>query len=139
MGDKIHWTATPEHLEMIEGYKELQREKFRGVYAHITAIADVQNGVNEKILESLLRIEGHTEKTNGSVARANKDIALLKLQDIEHILKCPQKPRVDMIEKNMMEYNFIKKHPKLILYSVVGLVLMNIIIILVKLIPYLMS
>ena len=94
--------------------EKLFNEKIKGLYTRITANAEIQNEVNKKILDQLNRIESQTVKTNGSVARANLEIEELKRSDIKHLLNCPVKYQVEVIQKELTEYNFIRKYPKLI-------------------------
>jgi hypothetical protein len=64
------------------------------------------------------------------IADANReDITKLKIDEIKHIINCPVSPKVEEIQKDLQEYMFVKKYPKIaigLLTITIFLVLFNI-------------
>lgn len=62
---------------------------------------------------NLSKIDKHLEKLNGTIADHTRAISELKLKDDLHIVECPAMPKLVSIEKDLEEYHFVKKYPKL--------------------------
>ena len=63
---------------------------------------------------------------NGSVSKNQNRIAELEKADLAHIIECPVKADVIKIEKSLLEYNFLRKYPKIAIGIVVVSVIMGI-------------
>ena len=63
------------------------------------------------------------------VDRTNNRVTELEAKDVEHLLRCPQKEKIEKIEEELIEYRVIKKYPKFFIVSVVivglGMILMT--------------
>ena len=81
--------------------------------AAIDANAEINKEHFKTLTEILKRIESQTTKTNGRVTVLEERVHEMDLQDWEHLLNCPQAPRVDQINKDLEEYRVAKKYPKL--------------------------
>jgi len=59
------------------------------------------------------------------VGRTNNRVNELEAKDVEHLLRCPQKEKIDNIEKELLEYKIFKKYPKFFIASmvIVGIVI----------------
>lgn len=77
----------------------------------------------ERLHESNARIEEELIKVSKRIDVNKDDIDELKLKSIEHIIECPVKPRVRDIEKDLEEYRFFKKYPKIFIGTISVLVL----------------
>lgn len=101
-----------------EDLKELFEEKFKRVYAEISSNAEIAQQMLNQILEQ-------TKKTNGRVNKLEEETANLKLKENNHILSCPQAPKIDKINEELMEYRILKKYPKLIPYIIIVIVIIG--------------
>jgi hypothetical protein len=101
-------------------YRALLDEKFESVNSHFSDV--------NKTLE---RIENQTTKTNGRVNELEKKVNDLQIEELTHVLKCPQTDKIVKIQtalddykleqdKNLTEYNFFKKYPKAALMLILG-------------------
>jgi hypothetical protein len=63
--------------------------------------------------ERLDGIHEQTTKTNGGLSKAEEDIAVLKMENIKHVIDCPAMPKIDAINDSLIEYKWFKLHPKL--------------------------
>lgn len=91
---------------MTKDEKELFNEKIKGLYAAISANADIQHERDNVILEKLDRIEQQTTKTNGRVT-------ILEDKELKHIIECPVQKQVDEMKEDLFEYRIFKKYPKI--------------------------
>lgn len=95
-----------------EDYRLYLEEKFNGLDTHF-------NVINDK----LTKIEMQTTKTNGRVTQHDKDLESLKVQEITHIINCPNSPRIKVLEDDLSEYRFFKKYPKILAGIVIFIVI----------------
>ena len=87
-------------------YRDLLNEKFSRVYAQMDANFDL-------IHEKLKNIEDQTKKTNGRVNKLEDEVEIIKLNEKDHLINCPQTYKIERIEDNLLEYKFMKKYPKI--------------------------
>jgi len=91
--------------------QEILDLKFKSIQLQIESFAEVHEEINRSIDSKLSQILEQTIKTNGRVT------ALEKWKS-EHEL---------VTEKNLLEYNFIKKYPKLMLIAFVAMIILTIV------------
>lgn len=113
-----------------EDYKKLLDEKFNGVHTSINLQFDgIKNQLNN--------IEKQTTRTNGRVNKLEESVIELQLSNAKHVYNCPQNNRFDKLEKaledyktennkNLTEYSFVKKYPKIS----IGIIVVSVLIIL---------
>lgn len=94
-----------DRVNMTEPERELLNEKFKGVHVKLDYITTA------------------VDKTNGRVNA-------IEAKEIEHNLNCPQRPKIDKMEEELLEYRMLKKYPR---FFVVTTVLFGIILILMAL------
>lgn len=109
--------------EKNEDYRKYIEEKFRG----FTKLMDANFN---NVLDKLDSIEEQTKKTNGRVTKLEQEVEQIKLDDINHIIKCPLNNEVKQIKDDLLEYKFMKKYPKL---SLIGLAFIGVIMIVMTL------
>ena len=104
---------------------------------NIVTLHELLDSKFDSVDKQLASILVQVNKTNGRVTDLEKDVKKLELSDITHIMTCPQakaiaelKAQVDQnrndINKDLVEYSFIKKYPKisLLLVSVLTFILL---------------
>jgi hypothetical protein len=96
---------------MTKDEKSLIEEKFKG-------LTTLMNAQFTNVHERLDKIETQTTKTNGRVTELEK-------KELVHIIECPQTPKIEQINKDLNDYRFIIKHPKLIVAGIVMLILLT--------------
>jgi hypothetical protein len=105
--------STPEY----DSLKELFNEKISG-------LTTTMNAQFINVHERLDDIKTQTTKTNGKVSSLETDVTALKVNDVTHIINCPQTAKIESIEKDLNEYHFFKKYPKvlagIILFIILG-------------------
>jgi hypothetical protein len=77
----------------------------------------------EKVTLVLKSIEAQTLKTNSRVTHLEENVSNLNLANIEHIVNCPAMPKIENIERGLLEYEFFKKYPKLMVLIIVVFVI----------------
>ena len=90
---------------------DLIDEKFKG-------LTTLMNAQFQNIHERLDEIKEQTTKTNGRVTQLEK-------QDLTHVLRCPQTAKIDQINKDLEDYRFIIKYPKVFIAGLVVVVLLT--------------
>jgi hypothetical protein len=81
---------------MTDDYRLYLEEKFKGLH--------IQMDTEFKLLnDSINRVEAQTIKTNGRVTELEKS---------HSVINCPNTKKLDDISDDLMEYNFIRKYPK---------------------------
>jgi len=103
--------------------RELFDEKIKGIYAAIDSNANINNEHFKNITDVLSRIEKQTTKTNSKVTNNEGRIHQLELDDRNHLLNCPQKDKIDKINKDLETLRVFEKYPKIF---VVGIVVIGI-------------
>lgn len=93
-------------------YRLFLNEKFSSIEAHIN---DKFGAMDIK----LNSIEKQTTLTNSRVTHLEDDIGVVKGSIDEHAKECPAMPQIQSIKDNLIEYNWVKKHPKFTLTIVV--------------------
>jgi len=91
--------------------QEILDLKFKGIQLQIESFADVHEEMHKSIDLKLTQILEQTLKTNGRVSDLEK-------WKSEHELAT---------EKNLLEYNFVKRYPKLMLIAFVMMIILTII------------
>ena len=100
---------------MEQDYKMYLEEKFKG-------LTSLMNAHNDNVLDRLEAIEEQTKKTNGRVSE-------LERKETSHVINCPQTPKIQKIEEELLEYKIIKKYPKLFVIGSVCFALISIILV----------
>jgi len=70
---------------------------------------NVMNANMVRIEGNTERTEKHAEKTNGRVNTLEKQMEQLKLDEIQHILKCPNNNRIQGLENNEVSRKAVAK------------------------------
>jgi hypothetical protein len=95
---------------------------FDNIHEKITGMTTLMNA-------QFININDHLTELK-KIADANReDIVKLKIDEIKHIINCPVSPKVEEIQRDLQEYMFIKKYPKIaigLLTITIFLVLFNI-------------
>ena len=90
--------------------KALLVEQFKVLHVKIDSEFEIVNN-------RLKTIEEQVTKTNSRVTHNEKDIIDLKLEDKNHVIRCPVAPKLedfkDEIRKDFEDINFFIRHPKL--------------------------
>jgi hypothetical protein len=94
--------------EMDKDYRMYLEEKFKGIH--------IQMDTEFKMLnDSINRVEKQTIRTNGRVT---------ELEQAHTVLNCPNTKKLDDIQKDLIEYSFLKKHPKIAALIVIAIFVM---------------
>jgi hypothetical protein len=94
-----------------EDYRLYIEEKFTG-------LSKLINARFENVDDRLERIEEQTKKTNGRVN-------YLEEKEYTHYTTCPNSVKIDSIYKELDEYRFILKYPKLFVGAIVIIVILT--------------
>lgn len=107
--------------------KELFEEKFKGLHLQMdTEFALLNERINSTntILE---RVEQQTIRTNGRVTALEEKVSKVTTAETLHIVNCPNTEEIKKLKENQLEYNFIKKYPKLTIGAIAIIVILFII------------
>lgn len=100
---------SPDYRKFIEGQLESLHES-------INIQFKAQN-------ETLIRIEAQTVKSNGRIGKLEDAVYELRVKEANHIVSCPNVKRIDEIEKDLSDYNFFRRNPKIGIGIIVASVL----------------
>lgn len=115
----------------LDAFSTLMDEKLKGINQSMSAsFRNINIKLNNQG-KNLSRIETQTTKTNGRVNELEKKINGMELEEVKHIVNCPQieamnelrddleqkkadsNKQLDDIRKNLVEYDMLKKYPKI--------------------------
>jgi hypothetical protein len=82
---------------MDKNEREIIREMFTDVLATHSAVL---NGEFKVIKTELSSIKIQTTKTNGRVTSLEKEVGEIKLEEVQHIINCPNTQRIGTLEKS---------------------------------------
>ena len=87
-------------------YRLYLEEKFEGLQT-------AQHAYFREVHDRFDVIDKSNDIRNGRLEKVEKSIDDLKEQDVKHTTNCPLVPKVEGIEKDLMEYRMIRKYPKI--------------------------
>lgn len=115
----------------LEKFSELIDQKLKTVTTQMSGSFRLINSKLDTQKNELSRIKEQTTKTNGHVAELDTRVNLIEKEEIRHIITCPQieaiealqkdlndnkddsNKKIDDINKNLVEYDMLKKYPKI--------------------------
>ena len=93
-------------------YRDLYlEEKFK-------ALQQAQHGYFREVHDRFDNIDKSNTARNNRLEKVENCIEELKEKESEHIINCPLVPKVEDIEKDLMEYRMIRKYPKIFILLV---------------------
>lgn len=115
----------------LEKFSELIDQKLKTVTTQMSGSFRLINSKLDTQKNELSRIKEQTTKTNGHVAELDTRVNLIEKEEIRHIITCPQieviedltksldekkadsNKQIDAIRKDLLEYDMLKKYPKI--------------------------
>ena len=94
-----------------EDYRKYLEEKFAGMQA-------AQHGYFREVHDRFDTIDKSNAVRNKRLEKVEGSIEKLKEKESEHVINCPLVPKVEGIEKDLMEYRIIRKYPKIFILIV---------------------
>ena len=115
----------------LEKFSELIDQKLKTVTTQMSGSFRLINSKLDTQKNELSRIKEQTTKTNGHVAELDTRVNLIEKEEIRHIITCPQieaiedlntkleqkkadsNKQINDIRKDLLEYDMLKKYPKI--------------------------
>ena len=115
----------------LEKFSELMDQKLKTVTTELSGNFRLLNNKLNTQTAELRRIKEQTTKTNGTVKELDTRVNLIEKEEIRHIITCPQieaiqelntaldekkadsNKQIANIRKDLLEYDMLKKYPKI--------------------------
>lgn len=94
------------------------RYKLRIIQGELAHYIEMHSTEMESLHTKVDMILEQTRKTNGRVTKLEEENHRLDIQNSQHIINCPNSVKIEEINKNLLEYNFLQKHPGAIYFAV---------------------
>jgi len=115
----------------LEKFSELMDQKLKTITTDLSGSFRLLNSKLNTQITELRRIKEQTTKTNGTVKELDTRVNLIEKEEIRHIITCPQieaiedlntkleqkkadsNKQINDIRKDLLEYDMLKKYPKI--------------------------
>ncbi len=98
--------------------------KLRIIQGELAHHIEMHEKEMEGLHSKLDQILDQARKTNGRVTHLESEVHRLDLQNANHVNNCPNSTKIEEINKNLLEYNFLQKHPGAIYFAIAVMVVL---------------